>query len=396
MNSTPRVVLAHDWLTGMRGGERVLEELCRLFPGAPLLTLLHVPGSVSPLIEDREIRASFLDQVPGIGRSYRRFLPLMPAAVRALRVPPCDLLLSSSHCAIKALRPPDGARHLCYVHAPMRYVWGQSGAYFGPGRADPLTRAAAAVLLPWLRRWDAGSNGGVDHFVSNSEHVADQVRSLYRRNASVVHPPVDLARFQLSQPPPGTPAPDSPYLMLTAFAPYKGIEVAIDAFRRLGRPLEIAGGGQLYRRLLPRFGGAVRALGPLTDDQVAAAYRRCRAFVMPAEEDFGITALEAQASGRPVIALDKGGARETVVPLGQDQPTGVLYAGGEDPVEDLVGAVKSYEASASALAPAAARANAERFSPEAFRRGIQTEVERVLRLPPGAPASAPESPRSSS
>jgi glycosyltransferase involved in cell wall biosynthesis len=379
MTSSPRVVLAHDWLTGMRGGERVLEELCRLFPGAPLLTLLHVKGSVSPLIEDRPIHASFLDALPGIGRSYRRFLPLMPAAVRALRVPSCDLLISSSHCAIKALRPPPGARHLCFLHAPMRYVWGQSQAYFGPGRADPLTRAAALALIPALRRWDAGSNDRVDRFVCNSRHVAAQVQELYGREAGVVHPPVNLKRFQATEPPARPITNGAPYLMVTAFAPYKGIEVAIDAFRRLGRPLEVVGGGQLEARLKSRFGGEVQALGSLEDAAVAAAYQRCRAFVMPAEEDFGITSLEAQASGRPVIALAKGGALETVMPLGEAAaPTGVLYPRSEDPVADLVAAVRRFEENESAFSAAASRANAERFSPEVFRRGIMDEVARLL------------------
>ncbi len=383
MTSAPRVVLAHDWLTGMRGGERVLEELCRLFPQAPLVTLLHVKGSVSPLIEDRPIHESFLGAVPGIGRTYRRFLPLMPAAVRALRVPPCDLVVSSSHCAIKALRPPPGARHLCYLHTPMRYVWGQSEAYFGPGRADPVTRAAAALVVPRLRRWDAGSNGRVDRFVCNSSHVAGQVRELYQREAGVVHPPVDLTRFHASK---TASAPRgagelnlAPYLMVTAFAPYKGVEVAIDAFRRLGRPLDVIGEGQLYARLRPRFGGNVRALGALSDAEVTEAYARCRAFVMPAEEDFGITALEAQASGRPVIALARGGALETVAALGEAAaPTGVLYPRSEDPVADLVTAVRRFEENEGAFSAEVAHANAERFSPEAFRRGIQDEVARLI------------------
>jgi len=359
----------------MRGGERVLEELCRLFPEAPLVTLLHVKGSVSPLIEDREIHTSFLDALPGIGRTYRRFLPLMPAAVRALRVPPCDLLISSSHCAIKALRPPPGARHLCYLHTPMRYVWGQAPAYFGPGRADPLTRAAAKLLVPALRRWDAGSNDRVDRFVCNSRHVAGQVRELYGREAGVVHPPVDLSRFHATK----RPGAEAPYLMVTAFSPYKGVEVAVDAFRRLGRPLEVVGQGQLYERLRPRFGRDIRALGNLNDAEVTDAYQRCRAFVMPAEEDFGIAALEAQASGRPVIALARGGALETVAPLGEAAaPTGVLYARSEDPVADLVIAVRRFEEHEAAFSPEAARANAERFAPDTFRRGIEAEVEKLL------------------
>ena len=305
-------------------------------------------------------------------------------------MPECDLLISSSHCAIKALRPPSGARHLCYLHTPMRYVWSQSQAYFGPGRADPLTRAAALALVPALRRWDAGSNDRVDRFVCNSRYVAAQVQALYRREAGVVHPPVNLERFQATAPRAGPEASAAPYLMVTAFAPYKGVETAIDAFRRLGRPLEVVGEGQLYARLRPRFGGNMSALGALSDAEVTRAYQRCRAFVMPAEEDFGIAALEAQASGRPVIALAKGGVLETVAPLGEAAaPTGVLYPRSEDPASDLVAAIQRFEENETAFSAEAARANAERFSPAAFRQGITDEVARLLGTgSSGVPAGA--------
>lgn len=359
----------------MRGGERVLEELCRLFPDAPLLTLLHVRGSVSKLIEDRPIHTSVLRAVPGIGRHYRHFLPLMPAAVAALRVPPCDLLLSSSHCAVKALRAPSGARHLCYLHTPMRYAWDQAEAYFGAGRADPLTRAAARAILPALRRWDVATVPRVDRFVCNSDFVAARALRLYGRDSGVVSPPVDLDRFRVA---PFAPGPEAPYLMVTAFAPYKGVEVAIEAFRRLGRPLQLIGGGQLYTRLTPRCSGNIHALGPLPDSEVTAAYQRCRAFVMPAAEDFGLTPLEAQASGRPVIALGRGGALETVVPLGATAATGVLYQPTGDPVGDLVAAVQTFEGRERSFDPAAARANAERFSQAAFRAGLRREITALL------------------
>lgn len=376
-SSAYRVVLAHDWLTGTRGGERVLEQICRLFPSAPLLTLVHLQGAVSPSIEDREIRVSWLNAVPGIARHYRRFLPLMPTAVRWLRVPPCDLLISSSHAVIKGLRPPPGARHLCYLHTPMRYAWAQAESYFGKGRGDRATRLAARLALPALRRWDVATSRTVDRFVYNSRNVAAQALRIYGRDGQVVHPPVDLQRFQPSP----APGPEAPYLMVTAFAPYKAIEVAIQAFRRLDRPLDVIGAGQLFEQLRPHFGGRVRALGALSDVAVAAAYRGCRAFVMPAEEDFGITPLEAQASGRPVIALGKGGALETVLPLGEAHPTGVLYRSTNDPVADLVKAVETFEAHAHAFEPSAARLQAERFSAEVFRVGLMREIDALLRRP---------------
>ncbi len=374
--SGSRVVLAHDWLTGMRGGERVLAELCRLFPDAPLLTLIHEPGKVDRLIEDRPIICSSLQRLPAeVRRRYRWLLPLMPAAVEALSVPPCDLLVSSSHCAIKALRPPSGARHLSFVHTPMRYVWDQRDAYFGPGRAGVATRALAAAGTPLLRSWDAHTAARVDRFVANSEAVRARIRRAYRREAAVVNPPVELDRFRPSP----APGPSGHYLMVTAFAPYKRIEVAIEAFRALDRPLKVVGEGQHAERLRPLFGGSVEWLGARSDAEIADLYAGCRAFVMPGEEDFGITPLEAQASGRPVIALGRGGVLETVRPLGTaGEPTGVFFDGG---ARELADAVRRFEAAEGAFSPAACRRQAERFAPERFRRGILAQVEALLASP---------------
>ncbi len=379
----PRIVLAHDWLTGMRGGERVLEEICRLFPDAPIYTLLHEPGTVSETIEGRPIVTSFLQRFPPAARRrYRRLLPFIPAAVEAMRVPPCDLLLSVSHCAIKALRPPPGARHLGYVLTPMRYVWDQREAYFGRGRTDPLTRALARSGVPALRLWDAATASRVDRFVAISRAVAGRVARAWGRSAGLLYPPVELSRFF----PTPSPGPAGYYLMVTAFAPYKRVDIALEAFRRLGRPLKVAGGGQDEQRLRPLFGGAVEWLGHRTDAEIAELYRGCRAFVMPGEEDFGLTPLEAQASGRPVIALGRGGATETVLPLGEaGEPTGVLYGEGADAgVDALAAAVLRFEASEALFSPTACRRQAERFSPAVFRNGMRSEVERLLAGPPQA------------
>jgi len=375
--SSPRVVLAHDWLTGMRGGERVLAELCRLFPDAPLYTLLREPGAVSELIEARRIVCSPLQRLPpALRRRYRWLLPLMPAAVEALRLPPCDLVLSTSHCAIKAVRPPAGARHLSYVFTPMRYVWDQSEAYFGQSRAGRGVRALAGAGAPLLRAWDARTASRVDRFVAISRTVQDRIARAYGREAGLVYPPVELDRFRPSP----SPGPAGYYLMVTAFAPYKRVDVALEAFGRLGRPLKVVGGGQQAERLRPLFGGPVEWLGPRADAEVAELYAGCRAFVMPGEEDFGITPLEAQASGRPVIALGKGGVLETVLPLGgAEAPTGVLYDG---EVDGLMEAVRRFESAEAAFRPEVCRRQAERFAPERFRREILAEVQGLLAAPP--------------
>jgi glycosyltransferase involved in cell wall biosynthesis len=373
-----RVVLGHDWLTGMRGGERVLLELCRMFPEAPLMTLLHLEGKIDPEIEAHAITASALGDLPFARTHYRHYLPLMPALVSSLDVPDCDLLITSSHCAIKALRPPRGARHLCYIHTPMRYAWDLADEYFGPSRAPLLTRLAARATLPALRRWDFATTGRVDRYIANSAFVSERVSRLYHRESGVLHPPVDLQRFRPLPEPPAT----GPYLMVTAFAPYKRIEVAIAAFRQLDRELVVVGSGQDERKLGPLFGGPVRWLKALPDPEVTELFRSCRAFVMPGAEDFGLTPLEAQAAGRPVIALARGGALETVVPLQEATksaaPTGVLYPWEADEVAALIKAVQCFEANESAFSSAASRANAERFSPEHFRAGITREIDALF------------------
>jgi glycosyltransferase involved in cell wall biosynthesis len=257
----------------------------------------------------------------------------------------------------------------------MRYAWDQAETYLGA--RGPITRLAAGAVMPWLRRWDHRSNRTVDRFVAISRTVAERVARDYQRESGLVYPPVDLGRFGARP-----PVRDGPYLMVTAFAPYKRIEVALEAFRRLNRPLKVVGGGQDLERLRPLFGGSVEYLGPLPDAEVTQLYAGSRAFVMPGEEDFGITLLEAQASGRPVIALARGGATETVIPLevSEREPTGVLYPPGADHaghVENLMAAVRKFEAAENLFRPEVCRRQAERFSPARFREGLLAEIARL-------------------
>ena len=357
-----RVALVHDWLTGMRGGERCLEVFGELFPAADLYTLLHVPGSVSPAIENRRIVTSFIQRLPQAERRYRRYLPLFPAAVRAFDLRGYDLVLSSSHAVAKSVRVPAGALHVCYCFTPMRYVWDLYGDYFGP-RSGLATRLLMPPVAAWLRRWDRRTAAGVHQFVAISRFVADRIRRAYGRDADVIYPPVDVSRFRVDE------APGEFYLVVSALTPYKRVDLAVEACNRLGRRLVVVGTGPEDRRLRALAGPTVELLGWRDDAQTAELYARCRALLFPPLEDFGITPLEAMAAGRPVIAFGEGGARETVVPPGEGEPpTGLFFA--HQTVEDLVDAIRRFEASAHQFEPKALRRRAEAFDRPLFRERV--------------------------
>jgi glycosyltransferase involved in cell wall biosynthesis len=369
--TAPRVALVHDWLTGMRGGERCLEVFCELFPEADLFTLLHVPGTVSPAIERRRIRTSFIQRLPGAARRYRSYLPLFPAAVAGFALEGYDLVLSSSHAVAKAARAPDGALHVCYCFTPMRYVWDRYGDYFGPGAGIP-TRLAMPLLAAALRAWDRRTAARIDHIVAISGFVAERIRRAWGREADVIHPPVDVSRFRVEDGDGGY------YLVVSALAPYKRVDLAVAAARALGRRLVVVGSGPEAERLQALGGPGVEFLGWQDDRAVADLYARCRALLFPQVEDFGITPLEAMASGRPVIAFGRGGALETVVPPGgPEPPTGILFE--RQTVEDLVEAIRRFEADPGRFEPKALRRRAEAFDRPLFRERIGAYLEARLR-----------------
>jgi glycosyltransferase involved in cell wall biosynthesis len=379
-----RVALVHDWLTGMRGGERCLEVFAELFPDADLFTLVHVPGSVSTAIERRRIRTSFIQHLPRAATSYRSYLPLFPLAVEQFDLKEYDLIISASHCVAKGVRVPPDALHLSYCFTPMRYVWDLYDDYFGPGRANWLTRLVMTPVAHFLRRWDVKSSRGVHHFVAISSCVADRIQRWYGREADVIYPPVDIDRFHIEE------THDDSYLVVSALAPYKRIDLAILAANQLQRPLRIIGTGQDEARLRRLAGPTVDFLGWRSDQEIALAYANCRALLFPGLEDFGIVPLEAMASGRPVIAYGAGGALETVVPLrvdheGEATPTGVLFS--EQTVEALMRAIETFEANVSRFDPKALRAHAARFDRPIFKERVREYIARRLaehsiRLPP--------------
>jgi glycosyltransferase involved in cell wall biosynthesis len=366
-----RTALIHDWLTGMRGGERVLEALCGLYPDADIFTLYHRRGSVSAGIERHRIRTSFVQRLPLASTYYRQYLPLFPMAIEQFDLDAYDLVISSSHCAAKAVVAPGRARHLCYCHSPMRYAWDQFEAYFGPARTGAAaSRWIYRPMLARLARWDAATAARVHRFTANSAHVAGRIRRYYNRVATVVYPPVDTIFFH-----PAGDSPGSHFLIVSALVPYKRIELAMAACDRAGAALRIVGDGPDRRRLEARAGPNVTFLGRLSDDEVRDEYRRALAVLLPGEEDFGIVPVEAHACGRPVVALGRGGAVETVI----DGENGVLFASPD--VEALAAALE--RAARIHFDAAAIARSAGRFSRERHLEQMRAVIDETIAAPAG-------------
>jgi glycosyltransferase involved in cell wall biosynthesis len=358
----------------MRGGEKCLEVLCEMFPEAPVYTLVYRPESISSIIASHEIRTSFIQSIPGGVRHYRRFLPLFPAAVERFDLRGFDLVISSSHCAAKGVVVHPGTRHLCYCHTPMRYVWNAFEEYFGGRRSRTVTGRVMTLLAPWLRSWDVATSRRVDHFVANSRTVASRIRRYYHRGAAVVHPWVDTETFV----PAGAPPADSGegfYLVVSALVPYKRVDAAVRACALADQELVVVGEGPERGSLEKMAGAKTRFTGWLETDQLVRQYQSCRALLFPGEEDFGIVPLEAMACGRPVVALGRGGATETVV----DGETGVFYKTPE--AESLADAILRLEA--GRWDPQRIRRRALEFSRDRYRQGMEREIERVLGEIPG-------------
>ncbi len=375
-----KVALVHDWLTGFRGGEKVLHALCELYPEAEIFTLIHVPGSTSPLIESRPIHTSFLQRLPNSQIHYRRYLPLFPQAIERLDLSGFPLVISTSHAVAKGCRPAPDAVHLSYVHTPMRYVWDQFDAYFGKGRAGLWTRLAAHAVAPGLRRWDVASSQRLDGIIANSKFVSARCLRFWGRAAdAVVYPPVDLERFAIS------PAPGAEGIAARlrpdrlGAGPLQAGRSGGARLRRAGRRLVIAGGGPELSNLsgLSKLskapGPPVELLGPVSDARLLELYQHAAFFVLPGEEDFGIAPVEAQACGRPVLALGRGGALETV----RAGETGVFFA--EPTEESLLDALPAIDALARDANPEDLRAHAARFSSKAIRPRAQAGPRRAAR-----------------
>ncbi len=369
-----RTAIVHDWLTGLRGGEKVLDLLCEILPASDIYTLLYVKGSVTPRIESRPIVTSWLGKLPGVRHYYRWLLPWMPSAISRMRLEGYDLVVAVSHCVAHGVQVAPPARFVSYCLTPMRYVWSASEAARA-GYSHDIRYGLLSLIRKRFRRWDAAAASRVGEYVSISRAVESRVRSCYGRESQVIYPPVDTEYFR------PTGARGDYYLWAGALAPYKRIDLALEAFRTLDRRLVVIGEGQDLRRARRRAPANVTFLGRVSDEALREHYSACRALVFPGEEDFGIVPVEAQACGRPVVAFGRGGVLDTVVPLGDasgqppvpvkasaGKPTGVFFDA-QTP-DALADAVRRFEANESAFDPAAIRANAERFSRERCKAAL--------------------------
>lgn len=409
-----KVALVHDWLNGMRGGEKVLEVIGRLFPGAPIYTLLAVPEALSGELRSHPIHTSYLQGYPFFRRHYRHYLPLFPSAIEDFDLKGYDLLISTSHCVAKGAIPGPEALHLSYCHSPMRYAWDQEHAYF-PQRRGPIARLRS-LFLSRLREWDVASCPRVDQFWANSHFVARRLRRYYGREAEVLPPPIDLAAFrpdmlekqdeqehngdlssrlrplghldeesaenpqeapvqrepksvkiELGKPGAGTP----PFcLAVSALVPYKRLDLAILACERLGMPLRIVGKGPEERRLARLCGPNTQLLGRVPEDELRRLYREASFFLQPGVEDFGMASVEALASGTPVVAVGQGGVLDIV----RDGEHGVLYSGFE--VDNLCQAID--KASRIRFNILKLIQQAEFFSVESFVQRLVHSLDRRL------------------
>ncbi len=358
-----RVAIVHDWFVTYAGSERVVEQLIALFPGADLFSLIEfLPAAERGFLAGKPVHTTFLQKLPLVARKYPAYLPLMPLAVEQINLSHYDLVVSSSHCVAKGVLTGPDQLHISYVHTPMRYAWDAQHEYLaGAGLDRGLKGWYARWMLHKLRQWDCRTSHGVDSFVANSRFIAGRIWKAYRREARVIHPPVDTEAFTLSE------RRDDFYLTASRLVPYKKVDLLVETFARLpDKKLVVIGDGPQLKRLRATATRNVTLLGYQDTDVLRDYMQRARAFLFASREDFGIVLVEAQAAGTPVIAFGKGGALETIRPLEAERPTGVFF--GEQTPEAVVEAIRAFEADPSRIQSADCRANAQQFGIARFHR----------------------------
>ena len=361
MQTGPRVGLAHDYLLVMRGAERTFSTMASCWPGAPIYTLLHDRKLTGSHFSEHPIRTSYLQRLQVRQAGFRYLLPLYPRAIEHLPVEEHDVVVSSSSAFAHGLRVKDGTTHVCYCHSPFRYVWHERDRALRelPERVRPVGES----VLARVRRWDLEASRRVDAYIANSAATQERIREFWHRDAPVVHPPVETDRFEVG-------SPEDYFLVVSELVPHKRVDRALSAARRAGRRVKVVGGGPELRHLQTRFGDSAEFLGRVSDEELPALYARSLALIVPNVEEFGIAAVEAEAAGRPVVAPNTGGTRETVM----DGITGVLVPP-ED--EDALTETLRY-VDFTRFSPQETRRHARGFSPDAFRRRLLDQVDRVL------------------
>ena len=362
-----KIAIVHDWLTGMRGGEKCLEVFCELFPEATVFTLVHNKGSVSSTIESMDVRTSFLQKMPGAKENYRSFLPLFPMAIESFNLSDYDIVLTSSHCVAKGAKSAQGALNICYCYTPVRYAWKFFDEYFG--NEKPLKKWMISKVIKGLKTWDMNVNKRIDYFIAISDNVKNRIRGYYSREADVIYPPVDINLHGDEE----ASGKEEYYLIVSALEPYKKVDIAIEAFNSSGKPLVVIGRGTGEEKLKSIAKENIKFHGWIDDSDLVKYYADCKALIFPGEEDFGIVPVEAQAYGKPVIAYGAGGVLETVMPMDSGSPTGVFFD--EQNADSLNEAVETYEQKKDLFSKESIKNNAHRFNRDRFKEEIKNYVE---------------------
>lgn len=359
-----KIAIVHYWLLRMRGGEKVVEALCELFPQADLFTHVADASQLSPSINKHTIKTTFIAKLPRAKKWYKHYLPFMPLALEQLDLSDYDLVISTESGPAKGVITRPDALHVCYCHTPMRYAWDMYHEYLN-GQFF-LKQWLMRPLMHYIRNWDFISAARVDHFIANSNYVAKRIEKFYRRNATVINPPIDIEHFSVGE------NKGDYYLLLGQLVAYKRADIAIDAFVESGKPLIVIGDGEMANELKQRASANIDFLGWQEGSKIAHYLRECRALLFPGVEDFGIVPLEAMASGTPVIAYAEGGALETVI----DQSTGLFFH--QQTPQALNQAIEKFEATAEQFSTSILRQHAESFSKQRFNKEISAFIQAKL------------------
>jgi glycosyltransferase involved in cell wall biosynthesis len=368
-----RIAIVHYWFLNQRGGERVVKAMAQMFPRAEIFSLVANPEALPPSLRGRPIHTSFVQKFPGSYRWHRRLLPLYPLALEQFDLSDYDLVISSESGPAKGVLTSARTCHVCYCHSPMRYLWDFYHHYRDSAGIGKWSRPIFTLASHYLRMWDAASANRVDYFVANSRNVAARIRKTYRRESTVIYPPVNVSAGYLAE------NTEDFYLAVGQFVDYKRMDLAISACTRLNRRLHIVGEGEQYARLRKLAGPSIRFCGPLSDQDLQNEYAHCRALLFPGEEDFGIVPVEALSFGRPVIAYGRGGVTETVNGVrpefsrAPENSTGVFFE--QQSVDALVDAIHTFEQVEHRFSPAFIKSQAARFAPEHFRRRFTTFLD---------------------